>query len=98
MPIAFYEILQLAKKGQSAEIVPLIESVILVTQQDAGGLAKLPLSALLALEGNLTDWQAEIEEIEKLNDPNIQVLANTWKQRVSEGLSISAACRQACPA
>ena len=98
VPIAFYEILQLATKGQSAEIVPLIKSVIAVTQQDADGLAKLPLSALLALEDNLVDWQAEIAEIEKLNDSNIQVFTNMWKQRLSESLSLVAACRQACPA
>lgn len=42
MPVVFYEILDLATRGQSAEIVPLIQSVIEVTQADPEGLKKLP--------------------------------------------------------
>jgi len=42
VPIALYEILELATRGESGKIVPLIESVITVTQIDAEGLAKLP--------------------------------------------------------
>ncbi len=52
--------------------------------------------ALLALEDHLSDWQSEIEQIAKLNDPNVNVFVEMWKQRVAESLSISAACRQAC--
>jgi hypothetical protein len=42
MPIAFYEILELAARGESAQIVPLIQSVIRVTQADPDALSKLP--------------------------------------------------------
>lgn len=42
VPIVLYEILQLATEGKSAEIVPLIRSVISTTQIDPEGLAKLP--------------------------------------------------------
>ena len=42
VPVVFYEILDLANKGQSAEIVPLIQSVIFVTQLDNDSLRKLP--------------------------------------------------------
>lgn len=42
MPVVFYEILHLAARGQSAEIVPLIQSVIDVTQKVADGLKSLP--------------------------------------------------------
>lgn len=45
VPIAFYEILELATRGESAAIVPLIESVITVTQAEPEGLAKLPQAA-----------------------------------------------------
>jgi len=48
VPIVFYEILHLATRGQvagsdhCAEIVPLIQSVIEVTQIAADSLTKLP--------------------------------------------------------
>ena len=42
MPFVFYEILHLATRGQSAEIVPLIKSVIQVTQRQADSLVHLP--------------------------------------------------------
>lgn len=42
VPIAFYEILDLATRGKAAEIVPLIQSVIDVTQAEPGSLVKLP--------------------------------------------------------
>ena len=42
VPIAFYEILDLASKGKSDEIVPLIKSIIAVTQADPASLTKLP--------------------------------------------------------
>jgi len=42
VPVVFYEILHLATRGQSAEIVPLIRSVIEVTQKQADSLASLP--------------------------------------------------------
>ena len=42
VPIIFYEILDLATRGKSAEIVPLIKSVIEVTQRQADSLAHLP--------------------------------------------------------
>ena len=42
VPIVFYEILPLATRGQSAEIVPLIKSVIEVTQRQADSLVNLP--------------------------------------------------------
>jgi hypothetical protein len=42
VPIVFYEILHLPTRGQSAEIVPLIKSVIEVTQRQADSLAYLP--------------------------------------------------------
>lgn len=38
----FYEILELATCGKSEEIIPLIKSVIRVTQADPQGLQKLP--------------------------------------------------------
>jgi len=38
----FYEILDLATRGKSAEIMPLIQSVIKVTQAEPDSLAKLP--------------------------------------------------------
>ena len=40
--MVFYEILHLATRGQSEEILPLIESVIEVTQRQADSLANLP--------------------------------------------------------
>lgn len=40
--MVFYEILHLATRGQAAEIVPLIQSVIDVTQIEPDSLAKLP--------------------------------------------------------
>jgi len=52
--------------------------------------------ALLALEDHLSDWQSEIEEIAKLNNPNVDVFVKMWRERLSESLSISVACRQAC--
>ena len=42
VPVVFYEILHLATRGQSAEIVPLIKSVIEVTQRQADSLVNLP--------------------------------------------------------
>ena len=42
VPIAFYEILELATRGESAQIVPLIQSVISVTQIEPDALANLP--------------------------------------------------------
>lgn len=42
VPIVFYEILDLATRGKCAEIVPLIKSVIEVTQRQADSLAHLP--------------------------------------------------------
>jgi hypothetical protein len=42
VPFVFYEILHLATRGQSAEIVPLIKSVIEVTQRQADSLLNLP--------------------------------------------------------
>jgi hypothetical protein len=42
VPFALYEILDLATRGKSAEIVPLIQSVIEVTQIDPSSLANLP--------------------------------------------------------
>jgi hypothetical protein len=42
VPFVFYEIEELATRGKSAEIVPLIQSVIAVTQADPEGLKKLP--------------------------------------------------------
>jgi hypothetical protein len=42
VPFVFYKILHLATCGQSAEIVPLIKSVIEVTQRQAESLAHLP--------------------------------------------------------
>lgn len=42
MPFVFYEIRYLATRGQSAEIVPLIDSVIAVTQKQADSLRNLP--------------------------------------------------------
>lgn len=42
VPIVLYEILDLATRGQAAAIVPLIQSVIDVTQAEPGSLAKLP--------------------------------------------------------
>jgi hypothetical protein len=40
--VVFYEILHLATRGQAAEIVPLIQSVIEVTQVEPDSLANLP--------------------------------------------------------
>jgi len=40
--------LDLANKGQSAEIVPLIQSVITVTQAESDSLHKLPHVAEMA--------------------------------------------------
>lgn len=42
VPIAFREIKDLATRGKSAEILPLIESVIAVTQAAPNALATLP--------------------------------------------------------
>lgn len=42
VPIVLYEILDLATRGKAAEIVPLIQSVIDVTQSEPGSLARLP--------------------------------------------------------
>jgi hypothetical protein len=42
VPFVFYEIRYLATRGQGAEIVPLIDSVIEVTQRQADSLAHLP--------------------------------------------------------
>ncbi len=42
VPIIFYEILDLATRGQSAGIAPLIRSVIEVTQRQADSLSRLP--------------------------------------------------------
>lgn len=41
VPIALYEILDLATRGQAAAIVPLIESVIEVVQSAPDSLSKL---------------------------------------------------------
>ena len=43
VPFVFYEIFDLATRGKSGEIVPLIKSVIEITQTEPDGLAKLPL-------------------------------------------------------
>jgi hypothetical protein len=40
--IALYEIKDLATRGKSADIVPLIDSVITVTQNSGKSLAELP--------------------------------------------------------
>ncbi len=42
MPFVLYEIWELAANGKASEIVPLIKSVIKVTQLQPDGLAKLP--------------------------------------------------------
>jgi hypothetical protein len=42
VPFVFYEIRYLATRGKSAEIVPLIDSVIQVTQRQADSLLNLP--------------------------------------------------------
>jgi hypothetical protein len=42
VPFVFYEIPHLATRGQSAEIVPLIKSVIEVTQRQGDSLLNLP--------------------------------------------------------
>lgn len=42
VPFVFYEIFELATRGKSAEIVPLIKSVIRVTQADPDALKNLP--------------------------------------------------------
>lgn len=42
VPIAFYEIKDLATRGKAAEIVPLINSIIDITQAEPGSLSKLP--------------------------------------------------------
>jgi len=42
VPFVLYEIWELAASGKSAEIVPLIRSVIRVTQIDPDSLKKLP--------------------------------------------------------
>lgn len=42
VPFVFYEIRYLATRGQSAEIISLIDSVIEVTQRQADSLAYLP--------------------------------------------------------
>lgn len=39
---ALYEILELATRGKSEEIVPLIQSVIHVTQRERASFASLP--------------------------------------------------------
>lgn len=50
MRIVHYEILDLATRGKAAEIVPLIKSVIAVTQADPGALAKIqPVSGIAQL-------------------------------------------------
>jgi len=54
VPFVFYEILELATRGESGKIVPLIESVITVTQADPEGLSKLPYVAA----GNLAPFPA----------------------------------------
>lgn len=45
VPIVFYEILDLAARGKAEEIIPLIESVIEVTQTDPESLSKLSHAA-----------------------------------------------------
>lgn len=42
VPFVFYEIKYLALNGKNADIVPLIESVITVTQRHADALLNLP--------------------------------------------------------
>ena len=42
VPFVLYEIWELAANGKASEIVPLIKSVIKVTQLQPDGLAKLP--------------------------------------------------------
>lgn len=42
MPFVFFEIKYLATRGESQQIVPLIESVIAVTQRRADSLLNLP--------------------------------------------------------
>jgi hypothetical protein len=46
VPIVFYEILDLATRGKSREIVPLIKSVIEITQQQPDSLRNLPRVAI----------------------------------------------------
>lgn len=48
VPFVLYEIWELAANGKSAEIVPLIRSVIRVTQIEPDALAKLPQVASIA--------------------------------------------------
>lgn len=50
VPFVFYEILELATCGKSEEIIPLIKSVIRVTQADPQGLQKLPRVAEEAIQ------------------------------------------------
>jgi hypothetical protein len=55
VPIVFYEIKYLATRGQSAEIVPLIDSIIAVTQQHSDALSRLPPVVLDQVENNLAN-------------------------------------------
>ncbi len=50
VPVVFYEILYLAKQEKGLEIVPLIESVIQVTQKQADSLTCLPRMAKGGIE------------------------------------------------
>lgn len=49
VPVALYEIQFLATRGRSEEIVPLIQSVIAVTQSQPDCLANLPQDQILAI-------------------------------------------------
>lgn len=42
MPFVFYEIEELAAEGKSAQILPLIRSVIKLTEASAGSIRNLP--------------------------------------------------------
>lgn len=45
VPFALYEIFELATRGNAAGIVPLIQSVIEITQAEPDGLTRLPRMA-----------------------------------------------------
>ena len=49
VPVAFYEIQFLATRGRAEEIVPLIQSVITVTQSQPDCLANLPQDEIMAI-------------------------------------------------
>lgn len=61
MPIAFYEILALATRGDCEKIVPLMQSVIEVTQRQADSLARLPYT--------IDEAEATIEQLNALFEP-----------------------------